>query len=153
MRLAPPGQPGKFTDAATGEHGDLLDIVRHRSRAPSLRAALDEARAFLALPPAPDPVPGAAPASGGNDTYDATQAARRLWRRCRAVDGSHAERYLLARGLARCRFAALRFHPELRCAALPPRASLSRRLGSAPPAGAGRRRDPKTVEALSFGST
>ena len=106
VRLRPPGTPGKFTDAATGEHGDLLDIIRHRVNAPTLRAALDEARSFLALP--------AAPAAGEGDSYDATEAARRLWARCRAIDGTHAERYLLARGLARCRFAALRFHPALR---------------------------------------
>ena len=106
VRLAGPGSPGKWTDAATGEHGDLLDIIRHRLRAPTLRAALDEARAFLALP--------AAPAAGECGAYDATEAARRLWRRCRAIEGTHAEKYLRARGLARCRFAALRFHPELR---------------------------------------
>ena len=52
--------------------------------------------------------------SASGEPYDATEAARRLWRRCRAVAGSHAERYLHARGLSRCRFAALRFHPELR---------------------------------------
>ena len=106
VRLKPPGTPGKFTDAATGEHGDLLDIIRHRVNAPTLRAALDEARSFLALP--------AAPAAGEGDSYDATEAARRLWARCRAIDGTHAEAYLHARGLARCRFAALRFHPALR---------------------------------------
>ena len=106
VRLAPPGVPGKFTDAATGEHGDLLDLIRYRSNAPTLRAALDEARRFLALPVSPATAPDA--------PYDATEAARRLWRRCRAIDGSHAERYLQARGLARCRFAALRFHPALR---------------------------------------
>ena len=106
VRLRGPGAPGKWTDAAEGTHGDLLDLIRHRVNAPSLRAALDEARAFLALP--------AAPATGEGDAYDATQAARRLWTRCRAIDGTHAERYLHARGLARCRFAALRFHPELR---------------------------------------
>ena len=108
VRLRPPGTPGKWTDAATGEHGDLLDLVRHRSRAPTLRAALDEARAFLALPAAP------AAGEGSGDAYDAAQAARRLWARCRAIDGTHAEAYLHARGLARCRFAALRFHPALR---------------------------------------
>ena len=53
-------------------------------------------------------------ATASDAPYDATEAARRLWRRCRAVDGTHAERYLRARGLSRCRFAALRFHPELR---------------------------------------
>ena len=105
VRLAPPGTPGKFTDAATGEHGDLLDIVRHRINAPTLRAALDEARAFLARPPVPAADPGGA--------YDTTEAARRLWWRCRAIDGTHAEAYLEARGIQRCRFAALRFHPAL----------------------------------------
>ncbi len=108
VRLRGPGTPGKWTDAAEGTHGDLLDIIRHRVNAPTLRAALDEARAFLALPAAP------AAAEGSGDSYDATQAARRLWARCRAIDGTHAEAYLRARGLARCRFAALRFHPELR---------------------------------------
>ena len=106
VRLHGPGTPGKWTDAAEGSHGDLLDLIRHRTGAPTLRAALDHARAFLALP--------ASPAAGDTGAYDATEAARRLWRGCRAVDGTHAEAYLRARGLARCRFPALRFHPELR---------------------------------------
>ena len=122
VRLSGPGIPGKWTDAATSEHGDLLDLVRRRTNAPTLRAALDEARAFLTLPPAPDldlsrpssRDPGAAPARGATDTYDATEAARRLWRRCRAIGDTHAEACLHARGLSRCRFAALRFHPALR---------------------------------------
>ena len=122
VRLRGPGAQGKWTDAATGEHGDLLDIVRRRSHAPTLRAALDEARRFLALPPVPCPGPRPGPAAdagglaacGPDAPYDATEAARRLWRRCRAVAGSHAERYLHARGLARCRFEALRYHPALR---------------------------------------
>ena len=108
VRLRPPGAPGKWTDAAEGTHGDLLDLIRHRVNAPTLRAALDEARAFLALPAAP------ATGEGPGDSYDATQAACRLWARCRAINGTHAEAYLHARGLARCRFAALRFHPALR---------------------------------------
>ena len=106
VRLHGPGTPGKWTDAAEGSHGDLLDLIRHSTGAPTLRAALDHARAFLALP--------ASPAAGDAGDYDATQAARRLWRLCRPVDGTHAEAYLRARGLARCRFPALRFHPELR---------------------------------------
>ena len=106
VRLSGSGKPGGWTDAATGQHGDLLDLIRYRSGAPTLRAALDEARAFLALP--------VSPATASDAPYDATEAARRLWRRCRAVAGTHAERYLQARGLSRCRFAALRFHPELR---------------------------------------
>ena len=105
VRLAPPGTPGKWTDAAEGTHGDLLDLIRIASGAGSLRAALAEARAFLALPPAA--------VDAGSDSYDRTEAARLLWRRCRAIDGTHAEAYLRARGVHRCRFPALRFHPAL----------------------------------------
>jgi len=105
VRLAPPGVPGKWTDAATGEHGDLLDLVRIASDAGSLRAALAEARAFLSLPPAT--------LDDGSNSYDRTEAARRLWQRCRAIDGTHAEAYLRARAIHRCRFPALRFHPAL----------------------------------------
>ena len=105
VRLAPPGVPGKWTDAATGEHGDLLDLIRAASGAGSLRATLAEARAFLAMPAMPLPADA--------DSYDRTEAARRLWRRCRAIDGTHAEAYLRARHIHRCRFPALRFHPAL----------------------------------------
>ena len=105
VRLAPPGIPGKWTDAATGEHGDLLDLIRLAIRATSLRPALDEARAFLAMP--------AVPAGHGSDAYDRVEAARRLWRACRAIDGTHAEAYLRARAIHRCRFPTLRFHPAL----------------------------------------
>ncbi len=105
VRLAPPGVPGKWTDASSGEHGDLLDLIRISSGAGSLRAALAEAHAFLASPPVPS--------SAVPEDYDRTQAARRLWQRCRAIDGTHAEAYLEARGIERCRFAALRFHPGL----------------------------------------
>ncbi len=105
VRLAPPGVPGKWTDAAEGTHGDLLDLVRIASGAGSLRAALAEARAFLSLPPMP--------ASSGPDSYDRIEAARRLWQRGRAIDGTHAEAYLRARAIHRCRFPALRFHPAL----------------------------------------
>ena len=105
VRLAPPGVPGKWTDASTNEHGDLLDLIRIASGAGSLRAALAEARAFLAMTPMP--------AAEVPDDYDRTEAAHRLWQRCRAIDGTHAEAYLETRGIRRCRFSALRFHPAL----------------------------------------
>ena len=105
VRLAPPGVPGKWTDAATGEHGDLLDLIRIASDSGSLRAALAEARAFLAMPPI------SIPDSPG--TYNRMEAARRLWRCCRSIDGTHAEAYLRARAIHHCRFPALRFHPAL----------------------------------------
>ena len=105
VRLTPPGVPGKWTDAATGEHGDLLDLIRIASGTGSLRIALAEARGFLSLPTMSAPT--------GPDVYDRTEAARRLWQRCRAIGGTHAEAYLHARAIHRCRFPALRFHPAL----------------------------------------
>ena len=50
----PPGPPGKWTDAATG---DLLDLIGHRIGAGSLGPALDEGRAFpvLSAPERRDP--------------------------------------------------------------------------------------------------
>lgn len=105
VRLEPPGAPGKWSDAATGEHGDLLDLIRRRSSASTLRAAMDEARAFLALPAPYLP--------GGGPPYDAREAARRIWGRCRQIEGGPPEAYLRARGITRFRFPSLRFHPAL----------------------------------------
>ena len=71
VRLAPPGIPGKWTDVATNEPGDLLDLIRLHTSGASLRHAMDEARAFLVLPPS-------VPATGGDNGggYDREEAAR-----------------------------------------------------------------------------
>ena len=105
VRLEPPGPVGNWSDPAEQLHGDLLDLIRLATGARSLREALAEARRFLAQPLAPVPSrPG---------TYDRTEAARNLWNRCGPIDGTHAEKYLRTRGIHRCRFPALRFHPSL----------------------------------------
>ena len=69
---------------------------------------MEEALAFLSLP-------RSAPANAGDHTcgYDREESARRLWRRCRPIDGTHAEAYLHARAIGHYRFPALRFHPDL----------------------------------------
>src|SRR5215211_7646506 len=41
---------GRWADAATGQHGDLLDLIQAACGFTDLRAAMDEARRFLALP-------------------------------------------------------------------------------------------------------
>ena len=105
VRLEPPGPVGKWSDPAEQLHGDLLDLIRLATGARSLREALAEARRFLAQP--------VAPASTHRDTYDRAAAARNLWDRCGPIDSTHAEAYLKARSIQRCRFAALRFHPCL----------------------------------------
>ena len=45
VRLRGPGVPGKWTDAASGQHGDLLDLIRYRSGAPTLRTSWRSERA------------------------------------------------------------------------------------------------------------
>src|SRR5262245_9659603 len=50
------GAAGKWTDAATGEHGDLLDIIRESCGLVDFHDVIDEARRFLSLPrPRPSP--------------------------------------------------------------------------------------------------
>lgn len=101
------GAAGKWTDAATGEHGDLLDLIRANLRFSSLGEALDEARRFLSLP-RPYP-PSRAPIAKA--LTGSSEAARRLWSMGQPIAGTLAERYLAGRGFVGIRdVAALRFH-------------------------------------------
>ena len=63
---------GKWTDAATGEHGDLLDLIALTRDLATVKEAMDEARRFLALPPEPSERPPPKP-------RNAVGAARRLF--------------------------------------------------------------------------
>ena len=45
-----PGAAGRWTDAASAEHGDLLDVIRESYGLTAFRDVLDEARRFLSLP-------------------------------------------------------------------------------------------------------
>ena len=104
-----PGAAGKWTDAATGQHGDLLDLIGHNRDLHRLGEAMDEARAFLALPQPPERVPRAAPAPSGSP-----EAARRLFRAGRPIAGTPAEAYLRARFITRpLDWPALRYHPSV----------------------------------------
>jgi hypothetical protein len=104
------GAAGKWTDAATGEHGDLLDLIAMNRGLDRLRDVLDEARCFLALPrtaPKPDgfrraTVPGGSP-----------ESARRLFAMSQPISGTIAEAYLRKRGITALHATeALRFHPR-----------------------------------------
>jgi hypothetical protein len=97
---------GKFCDTATGEHGDLLDLIA-LNRGLDFHAALDEARAFLSLPVLPvrqaEP-----PAPSGS-----SEAARRLFAASKPIPATLAEAYLRSRGLVLpSDVSALRFHPR-----------------------------------------
>lgn len=103
------GAAGKWTDAATGEHGDLLDLIAASRRLDSLRDVLDEARGFLSLPrPEPAERRREPPAQQGSP-----EAARRLWAMSHPVSGTPAEAYLRNRGITDLRnCGSLRFHPR-----------------------------------------
>ena len=114
VRLAPPGRMGTWTDGATGEHGDLLDLIRIRLGADSLGPALEEARAVLSLPaPVHASHPSPVAPMGARSESARTAAAGRLWDACRPPGGTHAEAYLRARGIEPRGWTALRFHPAL----------------------------------------
>ena len=103
------GAAGKWTDAATGEHGDLLDLIQHVCGLLSVREAMEEARAFLALPPVERPAerpPAPKPA-----LRSSPESARRLFRAAWPIPGTPAATYLARRGLTGIDGAALRFHP------------------------------------------
>ena len=45
-----PGAAGRWTDAASAEHGDLLDVIRESCGLVEFREVAEEARRFLAAP-------------------------------------------------------------------------------------------------------
>jgi len=101
------GAAGKWTDAATGEHGDLLDLIALSRGLDRLRDTLDEARTFLALPAGPV----------RQDRFSAPrgspESARRLYAMSKPIAGTLAEAYLRARGiLTAVTGDSLRFHPH-----------------------------------------
>ncbi|MDB5584508.1 MAG: primase [Bradyrhizobium sp.] len=106
------GRPGKWTDAATGEHGDLLDIIAVAGGHDRLRDALDEARRFLSLA-MPEPVADQSGQRRDKAPTGTPEAARRLFAASRPVAGSIVDTYLCKRGLVHLRGCdALRFHPH-----------------------------------------
>jgi hypothetical protein len=95
------------TDAATGEHGDLLDLIAMNRRLDRMRDVFAEARLFLSLP-CPNPksrrqLPQAPTGS--------PESARRLFAMAQPLSGTIAEAYLRRRGITALHgLGALRFH-------------------------------------------
>lgn len=105
---SPKGPAGKWQDAATGDHGDLLDLIRMARGLADFADVAEEARAFLSLPH-PEPVqlrhklPRAASGSA--------EAAKRLFAVSQPIGSSVAGTYLRRRGIADLPGpASLRFH-------------------------------------------
>ena len=108
---SPKGPAGKWTDAANGDHGDLLDIIRETLGLRDFREVAEEARRFLNLPHAePQAVLKSVrpPATIGSQ-----EAARRLFAISIPIERTIAETYLHRRGIAHVYHGgSLRFHPR-----------------------------------------
>ena len=101
---------GKWTDAATGEHGDLLDVIRESCGLVDFRDVIEEARRFLSRPrstgsdyrPHLPPVPTGSP-----------EPARRLFAMSNPIAGTVVQTYLRRRGITALHgIDSLRFHPR-----------------------------------------
>src|SRR5262249_28534710 len=105
------GAAGNWTDAATSEYGDLLDVIRESCGFIDFRDAADEARRFLSLPhvePRRTPKPVRTPVPAGSP-----EAAQRLIAMSQPLSRTLAETYLRNRGITTLHDAvALRFHPR-----------------------------------------
>ncbi len=100
------GAAGRWSDAATGESGDLLDMIAAARGLDGIGAAMEEARLFLGVfrsaPPPPSPAPSGSP-----------DAAARLFQMAKPIAGTLAASYLMARGIVPTPdMTALRFHPH-----------------------------------------
>lgn len=115
VRLGGPGAgkgaAGKWTDAATGEHGDLLDVIRASCGLVQFGDVLSEARRFLNLPRGERETPSksaVAPTPIGSP-----ESARRLFAVSKPICGTIAEAYLRTRGISVLHETTnLRFHPR-----------------------------------------
>ena len=100
VRLRGP-RAGKWTDYATDDHGDLIDLIEGQ-RGCSKADAIREARDWLNLPRSEQAGPFVR--GRGGDTSrppnpDREERARRLFARGGSIEGTPAETYLRARGI------------------------------------------------------
>lgn len=112
LRDSPKGPAGKWTDAQSGEHGDLLDVIRESLGLIDFSDVAEEARRFLSLPhPEPEPPPkrhASTPVPSGS-----AEAARRLVAMSQPISGTLVETYLHGRGITVLHGTGnLQFHPR-----------------------------------------
>jgi hypothetical protein len=104
------GAAGKWTDAATGQHGDLLDVIALNRGLERFRDVRDEARSFLNLP---RPLQPACSTRRPKAPMGSPESAGRLFAMSQPIPGTIAEKHLRKRGITALHdAAALRFHPR-----------------------------------------
>lgn len=112
LKDSPKGQAGKWTDAASGEHGDLLDVIREVLGLTNFADVAEEARRFLSLPHLEPELTQTGRASTLAPSGTA-EAARRLFAMAQPIGGTLVETYLRNRGITALHdTASLRFHPR-----------------------------------------
>jgi len=111
LHASPTGLAGKWIDAATGQHGDLLDVIRETCGLRSFRDVAEEARRFLKLPRLQrEPTDNVRAIRRPSDS---TTAARRLFAVARPLSGTLGDAYLRRRGTDPLAAGdTLRFHPR-----------------------------------------
>ncbi len=114
LRQTAKGPAGKWTDAATGEHGDLLDVIRESRGLTDFKDVADEARSFLSLPSPAEPLTRTNASSRRPDApTGSSEAARRLFAMSQPIERTPVEAYLRRRGITALRgTGGLRFHPR-----------------------------------------
>ena len=127
-----PGAAGHWTDAATGEHGDLLDLIALNRDLPRLTRGHGRSAALSCPAASGDPQAGAFTPQA-QPMRGSSEAARRLFHAGRPVPGTPAEAYLRARGIT-----ARSTGPP--CASIPP--SITAQIRAAANSNLGRRCSP-----------
>jgi hypothetical protein len=106
------GPAGKWTDAATGEHGDLLDVIRESRGLSNFSEVVAEAQAFLRLPPTSRDME-APHRTKPSSSRDPVISACRLFAAAQPIPGTIVETYLRNRGItALHETGSLRFNPR-----------------------------------------
>lgn len=104
---------GSWTDFATGEYGDLIDLLQERLGSVTLKETLREARSFLGEAPCPAESRSNRKAERPDAASNKRIArARKLFAAGKPVLGTVAARYLQGRGITRLG-PALRYHPRV----------------------------------------
>ena len=107
---AGPGAAGRWSDAATAEYGDLLDVIRESCSFTNFRDVAEEARRFLSLPRA-DPSRSTMPVHKSVPA-GSPEAAQQLIAMSWPIRRTLVETYLGNRGIKTVYDAgALRYHP------------------------------------------